>query len=141
MGIKGGHSRCLFSRSRPFVRSTPYVDESFYPLWEFKSDCVQWSEQDNEAQTYQEEDARLRDILWVGGAKLQLNAHEVFQKGCVTFHIHCIPRDGKSTESAHKDLKIEPFLMNGTPGLIIRYVDVANPTWEPHTIGDCGLVA
>ncbi|HKO41783.1 MAG TPA: hypothetical protein VJU84_00710 [Pyrinomonadaceae bacterium] len=105
------------------------------------NDCVQWNESDNEAQTQQEEGTRLWEILYVGGAKLQLDPDEILRKGFVTFQIHCITRDGTSTEAAHKDFKIEQSLMNGTLGLIIRYLDAESPSSEPPRLGDLGLVA
>src|SRR5829696_1279627 len=105
------------------------------------NDCVHWNEKDNDAQIYQKEDARLLDILYVGGAKLQLNPDEILQKGYVTFQTHCIPRDGVSTEPTHKDFKIEQSLINGTLGLIVRYLDVGSPSLQPPTIADWGLIA
>lgn len=104
------------------------------------SECVRWTEEDNETQTYQEEKARLWEILYIGGAKLKMYPNEILSKECVAFQIHCIPRNGNSTEAVHVDLKIEPLQIGGMPGLIVRYLNVISVEIEPTKPGDLGLV-
>ena len=85
------------------------------------SECVEWNETDNTIQDYQEEDARLWDILFVGGSKLQMNPNEILRNTFVKFQIYCLPRDGKSIESIIVNFKIEMVMLNGVHGLLIRY--------------------
>ncbi len=61
--------------------------------------CVAWTDTDSERQTYQEEDARLWDILFTCGGTLQLS-YNSFVRTCEhKFHILCVPRDGESTDA------------------------------------------
>lgn len=87
------------------------------------NECVGWNETDNETQDYQEEDARLWDILFVGGSKLQMNPNDILHKDFVQFQIYCLLRDGKSVESVPVNFKIEKTMLNGIHGLIVRYGD------------------
>ena len=93
------------------------VDKS---VW---NDCVQWTDQDNETQGYQDEDARLWDILFAGGAKLQFEPNAILQKESIGFEIYCIPRDGRSQEAVPMNFKIEKAMLLGTHGLIVRKAD------------------
>jgi hypothetical protein len=103
------------------------------------NECVQWTENDNQTQIYQEQDNRLLDILYVAGATLHLNPNEIREKGWVSFQIHCIPRDGKSIEARHMGFRIEQEIIDGTPGLIVRYNNFATSIEKPGC-GDLGLV-
>lgn len=87
-------------------------------VWE---ECVEWTDEDSKIQGYQDQDARLWDILFVGGAKLKMQPNEILLNERVDFQIHCIIRYTSDTESTPTKFSIEKALLKGTPGLIIRY--------------------
>jgi|GEM_PF-4776277 len=62
-------------------------------LWDI---CVQWSDKDTEVQDYQEQDARLWDVLFVCGTTLEMNIQQFMGSMSHQYHILVIPRDGVS---------------------------------------------
>ena len=86
-------------------------------VWE---ECVEWTDLDSEIQGYQEQDARLWDILFVGGAKLQMSPNEILNTDRVTFQVDCILRYTSDTEPTSTEFSIEKALLKETPGLIIK---------------------
>ena len=61
--------------------------------------CVAWTDADSERQTYQEQDARLWDVLSVCGSTLQLSYLNFIRTSEHKFRVLCVPRDGTSTEA------------------------------------------
>lgn len=77
--------------------------------------CVEWTEADSERQDYQDQDARLWDVLFVSAAKMQMGFDPV---AGLSYQIHCLVRDGRSTEAMKIKLQIVP---KGDDGLLIGY--------------------
>jgi hypothetical protein len=67
---------------------------------------VVWTDEDSERQTYQEQDARLEDILFMGGQTLQSEINQFYIKQIHKFSLLCVPRDGHSTEGLPVNLLI-----------------------------------
>ena len=87
--------------------------------------CIEWTDCDTEQQDYQEQDARLWDVLFTCGGTLQLKFAEFCKAGRHDYSIFCIPRDGKSTESVTFQLTASPQLFNnGTTWLVIDFAKV-----------------
>ncbi len=75
-------------------------------LSEVWDECVAWTEEDTKRQVYQEEAARLNDLLYMfWKAASEAIASTMF------FEIACIPRDGKSREV--KDIKLKGVIGPG----------------------------
>ena len=68
--------------------------------WE---DCVAWSETDNQRQLYQDESARLWDVLWVAWNAIRRNPRN---EPWVRYHLCRVPRDGKSVTPSAATLKL-----------------------------------
>ncbi|MEY8241875.1 MAG: DUF6573 family protein [Cycloclasticus sp.] len=62
-------------------------------LWDV---CVQWDDKDTDAQDYQEQEARLWDVLFVCGTTLEINIQSFIGSMSHQYHIFVIPRDGNS---------------------------------------------
>jgi hypothetical protein len=76
-------------------------------LWDA---CIKWDESDNNIQGYQEQEARLWDVLFVCGTTLEINIQKFLTSMSYQFHILVIPRDG-ITETPIKAVMIA----NGNP--------------------------
>ena len=81
--------------------------------------CVKWNESDNERQIYQEEDARLWDILFVGGSIMQMEPNKILKEGVVNFHTLCVLNDGSSTDAVQVNFKIHNENLDNTIGLLV----------------------
>lgn len=68
--------------------------------------CVEWTEADSERQDYQDQDARLWDVLFVPAAKMQIGFDPVTG---LSYQILCLLRDGFSTEARKVTLWVVPF--------------------------------
>ncbi len=78
-----------------------------------------WTDEDNEKQTYQEEDARLWDILFSGGACLQSNFLQLTRTGKVTYSIYSVVRDGISEYAELINIEIKVTEKNNKTFLVI----------------------
>lgn len=56
--------------------------------------CVRWEKGDSEMQVYQEQDARLWDVLFVCGTTLQLDIQRFVQHMRHPFSVWVVPREG-----------------------------------------------
>ncbi len=67
------------------------------------SDCVAWSDADNERQVYQDQSGRLWDVLFMASFAVRTanNANRQLQ-----FDLRRIPRNGRSTTSQRLTLKL-----------------------------------
>ena len=67
------------------------------------SDCVAWSDADNERQVYQDQSGRLWDVLFMASFAVRTanNANRQLQ-----FDLQRIPRNGRSTTSQRLTLKL-----------------------------------
>ena len=67
------------------------------------SDCVAWSDVDNERQVYQDQSGRLWDVLFMASfaVRTAINANRQLQ-----FDLQRIPRNGRSTTSQRLTLKL-----------------------------------
>lgn len=61
--------------------------------------CVAWTDTDSERQIFQEQDARLWDVLFTCGGTLQLSYPSFIRAGEHNFRVLCVPRDGTSTDA------------------------------------------
>jgi len=68
--------------------------------WE---DCVAWSEQDNERQTYQDESGRLWDLLFMARHAIRLSHGDSDR---MLFKFYRVPRNGKTTKAVLVTLKL-----------------------------------
>ena len=89
-------------------------------VWE---ECVEWTDEDSERQTYQEQDARLWDVLFTGGGTLQFKANEFLKNRVHRYSVFCVPRDGTSTESITVRLLIRPAEICGQHWLVIEHAE------------------
>ncbi len=81
---------------------------------------VEWSDEDNNQQVYQDLSGRLWDVLWMArfGMMAEKNQSETL------YQLNCVPRDGKSKEACCTTLKVhigpgdagEPVLTIMLPG-------------------------
>lgn len=81
--------------------------------------CVEWTDIDSQQQCYQEQDARLWDVLFTGGNMLALEANQFLQNGLFKYSILCILRDGTSLDSVKVPLVISSKHIAGNDWLII----------------------
>jgi len=67
------------------------------------ADCVAWNDADNERQAYQDQTGRLWDVLFMASYAVRTanNANQQLQ-----FDLQRIPRDGQSTKSQQRTLKL-----------------------------------
>ncbi len=82
-------------------------------------ECVQWYDRDTERQVYQEQDARLWDVMFTGGGTLQLKVNNFLKNQIHRYSVLCIPRDGKSTDAIKINLLISPKKIRGQQWLVI----------------------
>ncbi|TVM00800.1 MAG: hypothetical protein CV087_12385 [Candidatus Brocadia sp. WS118] len=80
------------------------------------NECVKWTDQDSELQEYQEQDARLWDVLFTGGGTLQIKVNQFLARGFHNYSVVCIPRDGTS----HGAIKVP---------LLIRQEEICDKAW------------
>lgn len=57
------------------------------------AEYVVWAEADNNHQIYQDESARIWDVLWIG----LLGARKNREASKIIFQLYCIPRDSQTT--------------------------------------------
>ena len=88
-------------------------------LWDI---CVQWDEQDTLAQDFQEQDARLWDVLFVCGMAIESDPQSFLNTMTKRFSILVIPRDGKSKTSVRANLVATGNIERGI--LVINLVDL-----------------
>lgn len=86
-------------------------------VWE---QCVEWTEQDSELQTYQEQDTRLWDVLFTGGTTLQLEINQFVKAQAHRYTIYCVLRDGESTDSVVVKLLIHGKRIRDQSWLVIE---------------------
>lgn len=84
--------------------------------------CVQWDELDIEKQDYQDQEARLHDILNVLSSNIELNFNKFSLQNGWEFAIFCILRDGKMTEGVKVNFIGKPLHIDGDWGLAIEYL-------------------
>ncbi|MCY4264620.1 MAG: hypothetical protein OXE78_07165 [Gammaproteobacteria bacterium] len=66
-------------------------------------DCVEWSEQDNSAQVYQDESGRLWDVLFMAYYAI-CTSRETGDR--LHFSLYRVPKDGSSAEAEEVSLKL-----------------------------------
>jgi hypothetical protein len=84
--------------------------------WE---DCVSWNEDDNKRQTYQDEQGRLWDVLWMASVAARRNSGSE-----VRFQLYRVPRGGRGVRPRLVTLQMlcgpgdegEPVITIGLPG-------------------------
>ena len=67
------------------------------------ADCVAWTENDNEKQTYQDESGRLWDVLYMAYHGIRTSKPSGDQ---LLYQLYRVPRDGHSTEAVLVTLKL-----------------------------------
>ena len=67
------------------------------------SDCVVWSDADNERQVHQDQSGRLFDVLYMAHHAIRSSRRNGDR---LTFQLFRVPRDGKSTEAVITTLKL-----------------------------------
>ncbi|MHC1699284.1 MAG: hypothetical protein AB9919_14705 [Geobacteraceae bacterium] len=81
--------------------------------------CCQWTEQDNQRQCYQEQDARVWDVLFVPAMKLKMGAaggyteSELLTPYGLRYQIYCLLRVD-SQEASLITLRILPAIFTGS---------------------------
>lgn len=88
-------------------------------------ECAEWTDHDTERQEYQEQDARLWDVMFTGGGTLKLKINEFLRDRVHRYSVLCIPRDGKSTDAVKIDLLIRPKEIRGQQWLVIDKAEQA----------------
>ena len=92
--------------------------------------CVRWEKGDSEMQVYQEQDARLWDVLFVCGTTLQLDIQRFVQHMRHPFSVWVVPRDGVATAAVKAE-----FIALGSarPGMLlidlVQLVPEAGSQW------------
>lgn len=81
-------------------------------------DCIKWSDEDTDLQTYQDESGRLWDVLWMSSLAARENRNECD----VNVHVYRVPRDGKSRHAQHVCLRM--LVGPGDHGEPVIYIDV-----------------
>ena len=81
--------------------------------------CVEWTDDDSERQDYQEQDARLWDVVFTCGGTLQIKIAEFSKAGRHNYNIECVPRDGRSINAVTVHLTARPQPLGSTTWLII----------------------
>lgn len=84
---------------------------------------VRWSDEDSERQIHQEQDARLWDILFTGGASLEPVVGKFLEQRIHIYSITCVPRSGVDQEAMQVALVIRQRELRGQPWLVIETVD------------------
>lgn len=88
-------------------------------LWEL---CVKWDANDTDEQGFQEEGARLWDVLFVCGNTIALQIQRFLQTMSHKYSIDVVPRDGQSTEAVKANLEASGNLRQGW--LVIDLIDL-----------------
>ncbi len=84
------------------VTSTAYEAGFSCPVYlseEVWDKCVEWGDDDSDRQGYQEEDARLWDVLFVPAFKLSSGLGRIAPSGDMGYEIYCLIRDKGDTKS------------------------------------------
>lgn len=81
---------------------------------------VKWTDQDSGLQEYQEQDARLWDVLFTGGGTLQIKINQFLTRGFHSYSVCCIPRDGSSSKAIKVPLLIRKAEIRGQTWLVIE---------------------
>lgn len=90
----------------------------FQEVWDR---CIEWTQTDNDRQGYQEQDARMWDVLFVPSMKLRMADTTFGPDGCLRYQIYCLLR-GEGRDATLITLKAEPVTFEGDiPGLIISF--------------------
>lgn len=84
--------------------------------------CVEWTEEDNAKQGYQDQEARLWDVLATGGATVQPKINLFLRSQSHEYTILCIPKDGVATEAVAMRLVMRPKQMHENYWLVIDLV-------------------
>jgi hypothetical protein len=84
------------------------------------TECVEWTDEDSERQTYQEQDSRLWDVMFTGGGSLQLKVNQFLRDQLHQYSVQCIPRDGASTDAVEFKLLIRQTVIRGQYWLTIE---------------------
>lgn len=85
--------------------------------------CVEWTKEDDQKQCYQEQDARLWDVLFTGGATLQLSENQFLKTKQHDYSIFCVPRDGESSEAITFNLTIHPVKMHNKHWVVVDFAE------------------
>ena len=85
--------------------------------------CVVWNSSDSERQVYQEEDARLWDVLFVPAFKLKSGLGTVTPGRGMPYEIYCLLRDkeAQKTEVELIQLRAVPIDTDNGPAVIITF--------------------
>jgi len=67
------------------------------------ADCVAWTENDNEKQTYQDESGRLWDVLYMASNGIRASKNSGDR---LLFQLYRVPCDGRSTKAERTSLKL-----------------------------------
>lgn len=67
---------------------------------------VEWQDEDSGRQVVQEQDARLWDVMFTGGATLQLRLGDLTSPRGHRYSVMCVPRDGESEEAVSVALRM-----------------------------------
>jgi hypothetical protein len=106
------------------------LDASVFLSRSFHDLCVLWSDDDNELQTFQEEDARLWDVLFTA-ACLETQVNVLLRAKCLEYSICCVPRDGESVDAVRLKLGLYVRSINDSPSIAI---DFAGGTFKNSVI-------
>lgn len=79
--------------------------------------CVVWTASDTSKQDYQEQDARLWDVLFVSAMRLKMDGLNPVTG--LNYRIYCLLRDGESIDADYIQLNLN---LCGNGKLLIRYV-------------------
>jgi len=88
-------------------------------LWDT---CVKWDQGDSDAQDFQEQDARLWDVLFVCGTSLEMDIQSFLITMSHKYSILVIPRDGSSTSAVKASL--EASINSGQDSLVIDLIEL-----------------
>ncbi|WNC71441.1 hypothetical protein RGQ13_15110 [Thalassotalea psychrophila] len=80
-------------------------------LWNL---CVHWEQKNTDEQGFQEQNARLWDVLFICGTSLELNLQSFFNSMSHQYSILVIPRDGTSTAPVRAQLEASGNSEQGT---------------------------
>ncbi len=86
--------------------------------------CVKWSEADKNRQGYQEEDARLWDVLFAPALKMRFGLGSVDVPGGMDYEIYCILRDENGTRDDGASLirlRVVPVYVADKDSLVIMF--------------------
>jgi hypothetical protein len=83
--------------------------------------CIRWADEDSRKQDFQEEDARLWDMAFVGAMRLKRGYTEEMLRppGGIRYEIYVLLRDGHSKTAVPTNLRITRKGL----GLIISFAD------------------